>query len=86
MQNETMGQRIRLLRESRGYTQEQLGELVGVSKGAVSQWELGGVANIKLKTFLSLCEVLGTTWNYLVLGPERTSPAPPSGTRKGRVS
>lgn len=76
MGTEMMGDRIRVLREAKGYTQEKLGELVGVSKSAVSQWELGGVANIKLKTFLALCDVLGTTPQYLIWGPERTAPPP----------
>lgn len=71
MATETMGDRIRILRQARGLTQEGLGELVGVSKSAVSQWEDGSVANIKLKTFLALLEVLRTDHEYLVHGPER---------------
>jgi transcriptional regulator with XRE-family HTH domain len=71
MADESMGDRIRILRQARGLTQEGLGERVGVSKSAVSQWEDGSVANIKLKTFLALLEVLGTTHEYLVHGPER---------------
>jgi|SRR4051812_18722404 transcriptional regulator with XRE-family HTH domain len=69
---ETMGDRIRTLRQARGLTQEQLGEEVGVSKSAVSQWEDGSVENIKLKTFLKLIEVLRTHHDYLIWGPERT--------------
>jgi DNA-binding XRE family transcriptional regulator len=68
---ETMGDRIRQLRQSKGWTQEELGARVGVSKVAVSQWETGGTSNIRLKTFLALVEELGTKPHYLIFGPER---------------
>ena len=66
---ETIGDRIRQCRIARGMTQLQLAEAVGVTKGAVSQWELGGTKNVKLDTFLRLVEVLHTTPDYLVSGP-----------------
>jgi DNA-binding XRE family transcriptional regulator len=70
-QMETMGDRIKQLRQSKGWTQEQLGDRVGVSKMAVSAWETGGTANIRLKTFLALCEEFGTTPQYLAFGPDQ---------------
>ena len=69
--SETMGDRIKTLRQARGLTQDKLGDLVGVSKSAVSQWEGGSVANIKLPTFLRLLEALQTDAEYLIFGPER---------------
>lgn len=68
---ETMGQRIRQLRNSKKLTQLQLAKLLSVTKGAVSQWEAGDIANPKLHTALRLCEVLGTDIAYLVYGPGR---------------
>lgn len=38
----TIGYQIQSLRKSKGYTQNQLGDLVGVSFQAVSKWERGG--------------------------------------------
>jgi DNA-binding XRE family transcriptional regulator len=73
---ETMGDRIRLLRQSKGLTQEQLGQRLGVSKVAVSQWETGGTSNVRLKTFLALVEELGTTYQYLLFGPKQQAPSP----------
>ncbi len=67
---ETMAERIRTLRQSKMLTQEQLGDLCGVTKMAVSHWETGGTANIRLKTFLMLCEQLGTTPHYLIFGAQ----------------
>lgn len=70
---QTMGERIRTLREAKGWTQQALGERVGVSREAVSQWEIGPTKNIKNATFLALLRELGTTYEYLMFGPdERT--------------
>lgn len=69
--DDSMGARIRQLRDARRLTQGELGKIVGVTKGAVSQWEHGLVANIKLKTVLKLCAVFNTDLEYLVHGPVR---------------
>ena len=37
----TIGYQIQSLRKSKGYTQNQLGDMVGVSFQAVSKWERG---------------------------------------------
>lgn len=66
-----MGQRIKRLRQSRQWTQEQLAGMVGVSLQAVSQWELDLTENVKLVPFLRLAKVLETDPHYLVFGPER---------------
>jgi transcriptional regulator with XRE-family HTH domain len=72
---ETMGQRIARLRVAFGYTQEQLGEMVGATKSAVSQWETGSSKNIKLATFLRLLDALHTDANYLIWGDKRRPPS-----------
>jgi DNA-binding XRE family transcriptional regulator len=68
---QTMGQRIRTLREAQRMTQTDLAKAVGVSRGAVAQWELGIVANIRLQAFLRLCQVLRTDPQYLLFGSDR---------------
>lgn len=72
---ETMGDRIKQLRQARRLTQPELAKLVGVTKSAVSQWEDGSTRNIKLQTFLNLCDVLKTDAEYLIFGPARESPS-----------
>ena len=67
--NESMGDRIRRLRESRGWPQAELARRVGVSRAAVSQWERGETANIKIRHFLVLCDEFDTTPEYLAFGP-----------------
>lgn len=43
-----ISERIARLRRERGLTQEQLGQLVGVSAQAVSKWEKGGAPDVEL--------------------------------------
>lgn len=83
---DTMGARIRTLREARGLSQEALGREVGVSKSAVSQWEDDSTKNIKLVTFLALVESLRTDYEYLVYGAERgrSGPSGPASGATGR--
>lgn len=52
-----LGQEIKRLRLERGYTQQQLGDLLGVQKAAVQKYEKGTVKNIKQETLLKLCEI-----------------------------
>lgn len=69
--DETMGQRIKRLRESRKWTQGYLADAVGVTVSAVSQWELDQTENVKLVPFLRLSKVLETDPHYLVFGVDR---------------
>ena len=48
-----IGEKIAKYRKHKGYTQEQLGELVGVSGQAVSKWENGGVPDTYLLPTIS---------------------------------
>jgi DNA-binding XRE family transcriptional regulator len=68
---ESMGDRIKNLRNAKGMSQPQLGKLCGVSRSAVAQWEAGGILNPKLHTFLLLCDALGTDFLYLLYGASR---------------
>lgn len=70
---ETMGQRIKQMREQRGWSQTQLAELVGVTFSAVSQWERDETENVKLLPFLRLAKLFETDPHYLVFGPGRGS-------------
>ena len=58
------GEKIRALRESRGMSQEQLAELVGVSKNSISRYETG-TADMKSSVLFEISKVLDTTPNEL---------------------
>lgn len=83
---ETMGARIKTLRESKNMTQTELGAACGVSRSCVSQWEADKIENIKLQTFLTLLTVLSTDFQYLIFGPtRRAAPKLPGGKANGET-
>lgn len=63
-----IGEKIAKYRKLKGYTQDKLGEMVGVSGQAVSKWENGGVPDTYLLPTIS--EVLGVSIDAL-FGAER---------------
>ena len=64
--------RLRELRLHFGLTQKQLAQLVGVTKGSISQWEVGLVnpRNIKAENMEKLCKVLQKPVEYLLDGKQ----------------
>lgn len=62
-------ERIAVVRKAMGLTQEQLGELVGVSRQAVSKWESGQTVPDAL-TVAKLCRALNVSADYIILGKE----------------
>ena len=67
-----VGYQIQSLRKAKGYTQNQLGDLVGVSFQAVSKWERGETLP-DIATFISLAEVLDTTVDNLLHGGKKVT-------------
>lgn len=68
----TIGYQIQSLRKSKGYTQNQLGDMVGVSFQAVSKRERGETLP-DIATFVTLAEVLDTTIDYLLHGGKKVT-------------
>lgn len=66
----TMGERIKALRLEYGFTQEALGEKLGIKKAAVQKYEKGTVKNIKRDTLISLADIFDTSVEYIVNGNE----------------
>lgn len=61
--SQQLNQTIAALRKEKGLTQEQLGQLVGVSAQAVSKWEKGGAPDVELLP--ALADTLGVTMDTL---------------------
>ena len=79
---EEMKDRIAAARKLAGLTQEQLGELLGVTRQAVSKWESGQTVPDAV-TVARLCEALHVSADYVLLGrePEETdTQVPPAYT------
>lgn len=60
------GERIKQLRISKGMTQEELGEKVGVKKAAIYKYETGLVVNLKRDVIEKLAQVLDVSPSYLM--------------------
>ena len=61
-----IGRKIREARISKGYTQEELGNLIGVQKSAIAKYENGRVVNIKRSTLQKIAEVLNIRPSELI--------------------
>ena len=69
----TLGQRIQELRKGLGFSQEELGERMGVSRQAISKWE-GDQTIPELDKLIALSKLFGLTVGQL-LGVEQPAPA-----------
>lgn len=74
----TLGMRIQALRKQHGLSQEELAERVGVSRQAVSKWEVDAAVP-ETDKLLALAKALGVSVDAL-LGNETP---PPPGARRG---
>jgi transcriptional regulator with XRE-family HTH domain len=62
-----IGQKIRHARISKGLTQEELGNLVGLQKSAIAKYENGRVVNIKRSTLQKLAQALDLRGSDLII-------------------
>ena len=69
----TLGEKLQMLRRSRGLSQEQLAEALEVSRQAVSKWENDDSAP-DLDRLRAICTYFGVTTDYLIW--ERPEDAP----------
>jgi transcriptional regulator with XRE-family HTH domain len=76
----TTGQRIKTLRLSRGLSQEELGEMIGVKKAAINKYENGIVVNLKQSTIARLSEALEVSPSYLMGFEDEEAPTPVTGS------
>jgi len=63
----TVGERIKLVREARGWTQEKLADDAKISRGFLSEVEKHG-KNISLDLLLRIASALGASVGYLATG------------------
>lgn len=61
-----VGERIKKLRISKGLTQEDLGEILGVTKGAIQKYENGGITNFKSDTIKRLTRLFELPPSYFI--------------------
>src|SRR5271166_2817430 len=69
-----IGERIRLARQARGLTQEQLAEAVGVTRSAVAQWETGRAGQVT-GNLTRVAAALGVGIEHLAHGHDKFAPS-----------
>lgn len=79
----TLGERIRICRQRAGMSQEKVAELVGVSRQAVTKWEVNQSAP-NTENLFKLAEVLGTTVDMLLVSEDENK-APLAEERKAAI-
>ena len=62
-----IGQKIKEARVSKGLTQEELGNMVGLQKSAIAKYENGRVVNIKRSTLQKLAKALDLRGSDLII-------------------
>lgn len=61
-----IGLRIHMLRQEKGLTLQELGDLVGVGASTIRKWETGMIKSIKSYNMSKLTEVFGVTPAYIM--------------------
>ena len=61
-----LGDRIKMLREEKRMTLEELGNAVGVGKSTVRKWEKGMIANMRRDKIAKLAAALDVSPGYLM--------------------
>ena len=69
----TMGEKLQLLRKSRGLSQEQLAAELDVSRQAISKWECGD-STPDLDKLRAICTYFGVTADHLIWENEEDAP------------
>lgn len=59
-------ERIRELRLKHGYTQEELGNILGIKKSAISKYEKGTVSNLKRETIQKMAKLFDVSPSYIL--------------------
>lgn len=71
-----LAERLQDLRKKAGYSQEQLADLLGISRQAVSKWE-ASQGKPEIDNIIKLTEIYHVSADYILLGTESAaSPAP----------
>lgn len=62
----TIGERLKRLRIEREMTQEEVGNILGITKGAVQKYESGQITNFRSDTIRKLCQLFKIAPAYFI--------------------
>lgn len=69
---ETIGKRLRYLRDKHKLTQEKMAELIGKKKGNISNYESDNYEP-SAQTIIAICKIFNVSADWLLFGEERVS-------------
>ena len=78
----SVGKRIAEVRKKQGLTQEQLADILGTTRQAVSKWE-SDKTNPDLDYIIHICERFSISTDYLLLGINESADHPPAAPDNG---
>ena len=78
----TLGEKLQLLRRSRGLSQEQLAAELDVSRQAISKWECGD-STPDLDKLRAICAYFGVTADYLIWEKAEDAPTDSASAASG---
>lgn len=74
--NMDISERLQELRKKEGYSQEQVAEMLGLSRQAISKWE-SGQGKPEIDNIIKLTEIYHVSADYILLGTEKVfAPVP----------
>lgn len=68
--NMDISERLQELRKKEGYSQEQVAEMLGLSRQAISKWE-SGQGKPEIDNIIKLTEIYHVSADYILLGTEK---------------
>lgn len=68
----SIAERLQKLRKQSGYSQEQVAEMLGLSRQAISKWE-SGQGKPEIDNIVKLTEIYNVSADYILLGTEKVS-------------
>lgn len=73
--NVDIAERLQALRKKAGYSQEQVAEMLGLSRQAISKWE-SGQGKPEIDNVIKLTEIYHVSADYILLGTENKEVKP----------
>lgn len=68
MEKEDIGKKIKILRKTRGLTQQQLADKLGCKRATISNYEIGRRSPRNIKELESIADALGVNLEYFGFG------------------
>jgi transcriptional regulator with XRE-family HTH domain len=65
LNNKLLGERIKIVREEKKLTQDDIAKKLGLNKSTIQRYEIGAVNKIKLPVVQAIAEELGVCANWL---------------------